>query len=82
MLENNDQLAALFAAFAMRETLREAVFLCSTPFAAALSIATTAAFIAASLSAAPAEMAAFAFLTTVFRLDLIALLCRFSFLAS
>ena len=36
--------AALLAALARRATLREAVFLCRTPFAAALSMATTAAF--------------------------------------
>ena len=66
--------AFLLARFAIRLILREAVFFLMTPLARALSIAETAARTVASLSAALASMAASAFLTTVFRLVLMALL--------
>ena len=69
-----NQALALFARFAMRLILRAAVFLWTTPLLCALAMVETATFTTASLSAAFAAMAAFAFLTTVFRLDLIALL--------
>ena len=56
----------------MRLILREAVLFFSDPWRGPLSIAETAARTVASLSAAFASMAAFAFLTTVFRLVLMA----------
>ena len=66
--------AFLLARLAIRLILRLAVFFLMTPLARALSIAETAARTVASLSAAFASMAASAFLTTVFRLVLMALL--------
>ena len=72
---------ALLARLAMRLILRAAVFLWMTPLLLAESMAETATLTTVSLSAALLSMAAFAFLTTVFRLDLTTLLCRASFLA-
>ena len=72
--QSNCDQAFLLARFAIRLILRLAVFFLMTPLARALSIAETAARTVASLSAAFASMAASAFLTTVFRLVLMALL--------
>src|SRR5699024_1687303 len=71
----------LLLRLAIRLILRAAGFLWMTPLLFAESMAATAARIMASLSAALLSMAASAFLITVFRLVLMALLCIASFLA-